>query len=188
MKDRKTPIAGLRFKEEPGRRSATRRGGSLPTSPSCRSSCGGRQQRTCHEAICCNDGRFRGIMAQNAQAASVPNSGTKTNVPLVRKRSPVETCLMSSKLPDHPPYVSGRLHADIGGKLLDNKKEAAHLASSVLAVKSSSCLIPISTRGHRPARQKTNPGSSAARGARDVLRTATGRTVGGPRRRTRGKA
>jgi hypothetical protein len=37
--------------------------------------------------------------------------------------------------PDHPAVAYlVRLHADIGGKLLDNKKEAARLASSMLAV------------------------------------------------------
>lgn len=37
--------------------------------------------------------------------------------------------------PSHPAVAYlVRLHADIGGKILDNKKEAGHLAASMLAV------------------------------------------------------
>ncbi len=44
--------------------------------------------------------------------------------------------------PDHPAVAYlVRLHADIGGKLLDNKKEAARLASSMLAVEHVSRLF-----------------------------------------------
>ena len=63
--------------------------------------------------------------------------------------------------PDHPAVAYlVRLHADIGGKLLDNKKEAARLASSMLAVEHVIKLFDpdfnartISAR----RRQKTNP-------------------------------
>jgi hypothetical protein len=83
--------------------------------------------------------------------------------------------------PDHPAVAYlVRLHADIGGKLLDNKKEAARLASSMLAVEHVIKLFDpdfnartISAR----RRQKTNPWfkrGTLFREALDVLRKATG--------------
>jgi hypothetical protein len=83
--------------------------------------------------------------------------------------------------PDHPAVAYlVRLHADIGGKLLDNKKEAAKLASSMLAVEHVIKLFDpdfnartISAR----RRQKTNPWfrrGTLFREALGVLRTATG--------------
>jgi hypothetical protein len=83
--------------------------------------------------------------------------------------------------PDRPAVVYlVRLHADIGGKLLDNKKEAARLASSMLAVEHVIKLFDpdfnartISAR----RRQKTNPWfkrGTLFREALGVLRTATG--------------
>jgi hypothetical protein len=82
---------------------------------------------------------------------------------------------------DHPAVAYlVRLHADIGGKLLDNKKEAAKLASSMLAVEHVIKLFDpefnartISAR----RRQKTNPWfkrGTLFREALDVLRKATG--------------
>ena len=72
-----------------------------------------------------------------------------------------------------------RLHADIGGKLLDNKKEAARLASSMLAIEHVIKLFDpdfnartISAR----RRQKTNPWfkrGTLFREALNMLRTAT---------------
>jgi hypothetical protein len=83
--------------------------------------------------------------------------------------------------PDHPAVAYlVRLHADIGGKLLDNKKEAARLAASMLAVEHVIKLFDpefnartISAR----RRQKTNPWfkrGTLFREALGVLRTATG--------------
>jgi hypothetical protein len=83
--------------------------------------------------------------------------------------------------PDHPAVAYlVRLHADIGGKLLDNKKEAARLAQSMLAVEHVIKLFDpdfnartISAR----RRQKTNPWfkrGTLFREALGVLRTATG--------------
>jgi hypothetical protein len=83
--------------------------------------------------------------------------------------------------PNHPAVAYlVRLHADIGGKLLDNKKEAARLAQSMLAVEHVIKLFDpdfnartISAR----RRQKTNPWfkrGTLFREALDVLRTATG--------------
>jgi len=83
--------------------------------------------------------------------------------------------------PDHPAVAYlVRLHADIGGRLLDNKKEAAKLASSMLAVEHVIKLFDpdfnartISAR----RRQKTNPWfkrGTLFREALGVLRTATG--------------
>src|SRR5580658_9001058 len=83
--------------------------------------------------------------------------------------------------PDHPAVAYlVRLHADIGGKLLDNKKEAAKLASSMLAVEHVIKLFDpdfnartISAR----RRQKTNPWfkrGTLFREALGVLRKATG--------------
>ena len=83
--------------------------------------------------------------------------------------------------PDHPAVAYlVRLHADIGGKLLDSKKEAARLASSMLAVEHVIKLFDpdfnartISAR----RRQKTNPWfkrGTLFREALGVLRTATG--------------
>ena len=83
--------------------------------------------------------------------------------------------------PDHPAVAYlVRLHADIGGKLLDNKKEAARLAQSMLAVEHVIKLFDpdfnartISAR----RRQKTNPWfkrGTLFREALDVLRVATG--------------
>jgi len=83
--------------------------------------------------------------------------------------------------PDHPAVAYlVRLHADIGGKLLENKKEAAKLASSMLAVEHVIKLFnpdfnarTISAR----RRQKTNPWfkrGTLFRKALDSLRKATG--------------
>jgi hypothetical protein len=83
--------------------------------------------------------------------------------------------------PDHPAVAYlVRLHADIGGRLLENKKEAAKLASSMLAVEHVIKLFDpdfnartISAR----RRQKTNPWfkrGTLFREALDVLRKATG--------------
>ena len=83
--------------------------------------------------------------------------------------------------PDHPAVAYlVRLHADIGGKLLENKKEAAKLASSMLAVEHVIKLFDpdfnartISAR----RRQKTNPWfkrGTLFREALDVLRKAAG--------------
>ena len=83
--------------------------------------------------------------------------------------------------PDHPAVAYlVRLHADIGGKLLDNKKEAVRLASSMLAVEHVIKLFDpdfnartISAR----RRQKTNPWfkrGTLFREALDVMRTAAG--------------
>jgi hypothetical protein len=83
--------------------------------------------------------------------------------------------------PDHPAVAYlVRLHADIGGKLLDNKKEAARLAQSMLAVEHVIKLFDpdfnartISAR----RRQKTNPWfkrGTLFREALDVLRKAAG--------------
>jgi hypothetical protein len=83
--------------------------------------------------------------------------------------------------PDHPAVAYlVRLHADIGGRLLENKKEAAKLAASMLAVEHVIKLFnpdfnarTISAR----RRQKTNPWfkrGTLFREALDVLRKATG--------------
>ena len=83
--------------------------------------------------------------------------------------------------PDHPAVAYlVRLHADIGGKLLDNKKEAARLAQSMLAVEHVIKLFDpdfnartISAR----RRQKTNPWfkrGTLFREALGVLRKAVG--------------
>jgi hypothetical protein len=83
------------------------------------------------------------------------------------------------KATDHPAVAYlVRLHADIGGKLLENKKEAAKLASSMLAVEHVIKLFnpdfnarTISAR----RRQKTNPWfkrGTLFRKALDVLRKA----------------
>jgi hypothetical protein len=83
--------------------------------------------------------------------------------------------------PNHPAVAYlVRLHADIGGKLLDNKKEAARLASSMLAVEHVIKLFDpdfnartISAR----RRQKTNPWfkrGTLFREALDVLRKSAG--------------
>ncbi len=81
--------------------------------------------------------------------------------------------------PKHPAvsYLV-RLHADIGGKILDNKKEAGRLAASMLAVEHVIKLFDpdfnaraISAR----RRQRTNPWfkrGTLFREALDVLRTA----------------
>jgi hypothetical protein len=83
--------------------------------------------------------------------------------------------------PDHPAVAYlVRLHADIGGKLLDNKKEAARLASSMLAVEHVIKLFDpdFNTRSiSARRRQKTNPWfkrGTLFREALGVLRTATG--------------
>jgi hypothetical protein len=83
--------------------------------------------------------------------------------------------------PNHPAVAYlVRLHADIGGKLLENKKEATRLASSMLAVEHVIKLFdpdfnPRTISARR--RQKTNPWFKRCtlfREALGVLRTATG--------------
>ncbi len=82
--------------------------------------------------------------------------------------------------PDHPAVAYlVRLHADIGGKILENKKEAARLATSMLAVEHVIKIFnpdynvrTISVR----RRQKTNPWfkrGTLFREALGVLRKAT---------------
>ena len=83
--------------------------------------------------------------------------------------------------PDHPAvnYLV-RLHADIGGQILDNKKEAARLATSMLAVEHVIKLFnpEFNARAIAPRRrQRTNPWfkrGTLFREALGVLRTATG--------------
>ena len=82
--------------------------------------------------------------------------------------------------PKHPAvaYLT-RLHADIGGRILENKRQAEKLAADAKASRlSSSCSIPSST----PAPYRPAGASPAIRGSReapcsvaalDVLRTAT---------------
>jgi hypothetical protein len=83
--------------------------------------------------------------------------------------------------PNHPAVAYlVRLHADIGGQILENKKEAARLAASMLAVEHVIKIFnpdynvrAISVR----RRQRTNPWfrrGTLFREALDVLRTATG--------------
>lgn len=82
--------------------------------------------------------------------------------------------------PNHPAVAYlVRLHADIGGKILENKKEAARLAASMLAVEH---VIKIFNPDFNVAgiavrrRQRTNPWfkrGTLFREALDVLRTAT---------------
>jgi hypothetical protein len=82
--------------------------------------------------------------------------------------------------PNHPAVAYlVRLHADIGGKILENKKEAARLAASMLAVEHVIKIFDpdynvqaIATR----RRQRTNPWfkrGTLFREALGVLRTAT---------------
>jgi hypothetical protein len=83
--------------------------------------------------------------------------------------------------PNHPAVAYlVRLHADIGGQILENKKEGSRLAASMLAVEHVIKLFDpgfnartISAR----RRQKTNPWckwGTLFREALDVLRKGTG--------------
>ena len=83
--------------------------------------------------------------------------------------------------PNHPAVAYlVRLHADIGGKILENKKEAARLASSMLAVEHVIKLFNPEFNARTIAarrRQKTNPWfrrGTLFREALDMLRKATG--------------
>src|SRR5580704_15112131 len=83
--------------------------------------------------------------------------------------------------PKHPAvsYLV-RLHADIGGKILDNKKEGGRLAASMLAVEHVIKLFDPDFNARTISakrRQKTNPWfkrGTLFREALDVLRKATG--------------
>jgi hypothetical protein len=82
--------------------------------------------------------------------------------------------------PFHPAVAYlVRLHADIGGQILDNKKEAARLASSMLAVEHVIKLFNPEFNARTIAarrRQRTNPWfkrGTLFREALGVLRTAT---------------
>jgi hypothetical protein len=83
--------------------------------------------------------------------------------------------------PDHPAvaYLVW-LHADIGGRLLENKKEAQRLAASMLAVEHVIRLFDSDFNARTISarrRQKTNPWfkrGTLFREALDVLRKATG--------------
>jgi hypothetical protein len=81
--------------------------------------------------------------------------------------------------PDHPAVAYlVRLHADIGGKLLENNKEAARLAASMLAVGHVIKLFDPDFNARTilaRRRQKTNPWfkrGTLFREALDVLRKA----------------
>jgi len=83
--------------------------------------------------------------------------------------------------PNHPAVAYlVRLHADIGGQVLENKKEAARLASSMLAVEHVIKLFDPDFNARAISakrRQRTNPWfkrGTLFREALDVLRTATG--------------
>jgi hypothetical protein len=82
--------------------------------------------------------------------------------------------------PSHPAVAYlVRLHADIGGKILDNKKEAGRLAASMLAVEHVIKLFNPEFNARTIAarrRQRTNPWfkrGTLFREALGVLRTAT---------------
>ncbi len=83
--------------------------------------------------------------------------------------------------PSHPAVAYlVRLHADIGGQILENKKEAARLAASMLAVEHVIKLFNPDFNAKTIAarrRQKTNPWfkrGTLFREALGVLRTAAG--------------
>ena len=81
--------------------------------------------------------------------------------------------------PDHPAVAYlVRLHADIGGKLLENRKEAKHLAASMKHVEYVIRLFDPSYDVHHISARRRNKGNAwfkrgtIIRGALDVLRKA----------------